>query len=276
MPLSEARAIRGLVPDRERLKQLLAISAGTRPARGASLLIYHRIGGETGDELDLPLDRFRAQLDLLHDHDVVPLDAALDRLVVGDDRPTFVLTFDDGFDDVYHRAWPVLRERGLPFIIYLASAFVGQTMKWEGSTAKGHSGQGLTWEQLAKMTESGLCTVGNHTHTHARPENLAPDELDACSKAIQHHLGMVPRHFAYPWGLPVPEMEPEIRRRFRSAATGRLGRNGTDADLLRLRRIPVRRSDPDSFFSAKLSGNLYPERAYAAAVGLAKRAGARS
>jgi hypothetical protein len=40
---------------------------------------------------------------------------------------------------------------------------------------------------------------------------------------------------------------------------------------MRLRRVPVRGSDPDAFFAAKLVGNLGPERTYAQIVAMAKR-----
>jgi hypothetical protein len=71
-------------------------------------------------------------------------------------------------------------------------------------------------------------------------------------------------------------MEHELRARFTSAATGMLGRNLPGADPMRLRRVPVRRTDPIEFFRAKLTGNLWPERTYAAVVSVAKRAGARA
>lgn len=258
---------------RRRLKHALAGAGRTTPASGASLLIYHRIGGGTSDELDLPMADFEAQLDRLASHDVVSLDAALDRLDAGDTRPSVVLTFDDGFDDVHANAWPLLRERALPFTVYLASGFIGETMLWEGSTAKEHSGRGMTWQQLGELTESGLCTIGNHTHHHVRPEVLTEAELDACTEAIQHHLGITPQHFTYPWGIAVAAMEPHLRRRFRSASTAVLGRNLPGTDRMRLRRVPVRQSDPESFFAAKLTGALGPERAYAAAVRLGKAVG---
>ena len=229
------------------LKQLLAAPPALGPAQGASLLIYHRIGGGTRNELDLATHTFVRQLDLLGEHDVLALDAALDRLDAGDHRPSIVVTFDDGFEDVYRNAWPVLRERSVPFTIYLASAFVGTTMVWEGATARGAAGHGLTWRQLEEMLSSGLCTIGNH-------------------------LGVVPQHFTYPWGLLVPDLEPAIRERFRSASTGVLGRNLPATDRARLHRIPVRRSDPQAFFARKLSGQLGPERTYAALVRLGKAA----
>jgi peptidoglycan/xylan/chitin deacetylase (PgdA/CDA1 family) len=254
------------------------LAAGSRPgspATGATLLTYHRVGGGTVDELDLGTSAFARQLDLLEGHDVLSLDAALDRLEAGDDRASVTLTFDDGFEEVYSTAWPLLRERALPFTVYLASAFVGRPMVWEGSTARGARGAGMTWDQLGELVASGLCTVGNHTHRHVRPEQLDEAELDACTEAVEHHLGVTPTHFTYPWGVRVPAMEPALRARFRSASTGELGRNLPGTDQLRLRRVPVRRTDPSSFFAAKLSGGLRPERAYARMVQLGKALGLR-
>ncbi len=257
---------------RRALKRGLALLDNGSEPTGATLLIYHRIGGESPDELDVPSATFERQLDLLAGHDVVSLDIALDRLDAGDASPCVVLTFDDGFEDVYRNAWPLLRDRGLPFTLYLASAFVGATMRWEGSTAAGAPGPGLTWDQLSEMVESGLCTVGNHTHRHVRPHEITAEELDECSGAVRDHLGVVPQHFTYPWGIVEPTAETLIRERFRSASTGELGRNLPGADAMRLRRVPVRQSDPEPFFAVKLRGDLLPERTYAALVGTAKRA----
>lgn len=260
---------------RRRFKRVLARVGGNAPASGASLLIYHRIGGDTSDELDLPTADFSHQLDVLASHDVVSLDAALDRLDAGDTRPSVVLTFDDGFEDVHANAWPLLRERCLPFTVYLASGYVGGSMLWEGSTAKGATGRGMTWDQLGELVDSGLCTIGNHTHRHVRPEVLTEADLDACTDAVEQHLGVTPHHFTYPWGIPVTGMEDQLRARFRSASTGELGRNLPSTNRMRLTRVPVRQSDPKAFFAAKLTGMLGPERAYAAAVRLGKAAGLR-
>ncbi|MGI8684206.1 MAG: polysaccharide deacetylase family protein, partial [Acidimicrobiales bacterium] len=226
---------------RTAFKRQLSRAAGRGRAGGASLLIYHRVGGGSPDERDLPARSFAAQLDALDGHDVVSIDAALDRLDAGDRRPSVVLTFDDGFADVYEHAWPELRDRRLPFTLYLAAGHVGGTMHWEGSTAR-EAGSGLAWDQLVEMAGSGLCTVGNHTFTHPRPPDLTPDELDRCSAAVEAHLGpdARPRHFAYTWGVDAPWMHLALRARFRSAATGRLGRNLPGYDPMAVGRHPGR------------------------------------
>ncbi|MBP0454426.1 polysaccharide deacetylase family protein [Kitasatospora sp. RG8] len=264
---------------RAQVKRQLARAVGGRPGEGATVLIYHRVGGGSPDELDVATSDFTAQADLLAELPpgrVVPLDEAVDRIEAGRRTPSTVLTFDDGFADVYENAWPLLRERGLPFTVYLASGHVGGEMRWEGSTAKASGAPGLSWEQLREMSASGLCTVANHTRSHARPELLTTAELDACNDDVEQHLGARPRHYAYTWGVPVPHMEPALHARFRTAATGEVGRNTPGGNPVRLCRVPVRRTDPIDFFRAKLYGRLTPERAYARIVATAKAVGARA
>lgn len=256
---------------RTTLKTVLARAASGHAAEGLSMLVYHRIGGGTSDERDVTVDAFRAHVDVLRRHRVVSLDQALEELAATDASPKIVITFDDGFADVYTRAWRLLAEQGLPFTLYLSTAYVGGVMHWEGSTAAPEPA--LSWDQLDELAASPLVTIGNHTHTHAHPAALTTEELDRCSAVITQRLGVTPQHFAYPWGVPVPAMEAALRERFRSAATGELGRNLPGTNPLRLRRIPVRGTDPPRFFAAKLTGRLLPERAYAAIVATAKRVG---
>lgn len=257
---------------RRTVKDGLARVESSAPARGVTLLVYHRVGGATSDELDVPVTAFRQQLDLLEGQDVVSLDDALDGLDDGGAAPRVVLTFDDGFAEVHTTAWPALRERGWPFTLYLTTSSVGGTLTWEGGRSD-RPGRALTWDQVAEMVESGLCTVGNHTHHHVRPDALDAGELDACTDAISAHLGLRPDHFAYPWGLLPRSGEELVRARFRSAATGQVGRNLPGSDPHRLHRVPVRRTDPPGFFAAKLHGRLRAERAYATVVRAAKRLG---
>lgn len=64
--------------------------------------------------------------------DVVSLDEAQARLAGKSAARRFVcFTFDDGYADNYEYAYPVFRERGLPFAVYVASGYVSRTsMLW--------------------------------------------------------------------------------------------------------------------------------------------------
>lgn len=62
-------------------------------------------------------------------------------------------------------------------------------MHWEGATATA-AGPALSWRQLEQLMGSGLCTLGNHTHHHVRPEVLTTAELDASTEAMLERLGV--------------------------------------------------------------------------------------
>ncbi|MFO7961215.1 MAG: polysaccharide deacetylase family protein [Nitriliruptoraceae bacterium] len=264
------RGVKGVLAAPAQLRSGRAESSAT----GTSVLIYHRVGGGTPDERDLETEQFEAQLEELQRCRVVSLDAALDELDRGDDSPKVVLTFDDGFAEVYTTAWPLLRDAGLPFTLYVTTAYLDGVMHWPGSTSQ-HPGPALTWQQLEELAASPLVTIGNHTHTHARPEALTAEELDTCSELLEQRLGSSPEHYCFTWGVPVPQARPLLAARFRSVATGLVGRNRPSTDRLGLHRIPVRGTDPLPFFRAKLAGGLGPERAYERIVQTAKRVGAR-
>ncbi len=72
--------------------------------------------------------------DLFHDQmmflkknfEVLPFTEALRRLKTGDlNRPTVVITFDDGFMNNYEVAYPILKNECLPATIYLTTGLIG-------------------------------------------------------------------------------------------------------------------------------------------------------
>jgi peptidoglycan/xylan/chitin deacetylase (PgdA/CDA1 family) len=122
----------------------------------------------------------------------------------------------------------------------------------------------LTWSQLREAVDTGLVTVGAHTHGHtdlsAATEAEAEDEMRSSKDLVEDRLGVPCRHFAYPWAVGSAAADRAARRLFDSAAldawrTNRRGR----VDPHRLGRVPVLRSDGQVFFRAKVRGMLDTE-----------------
>jgi peptidoglycan/xylan/chitin deacetylase (PgdA/CDA1 family) len=64
----------------------------------------------------------------------------------------------------------------------------------------------MDWTMAARMQTDPLVTFGahtvNHPHLSALPEDEARREItDSCAE-IARHIGVTPRHFAYPFGMP--------------------------------------------------------------------------
>jgi peptidoglycan/xylan/chitin deacetylase (PgdA/CDA1 family) len=225
----------------------LGMPAGRR--RGdVVVLLYHRVGHDAG-EIELPPEMFEAHLEeLTASERILTLDEALE----GSRGGGVVVTFDDGYRDFADAVVPLLVKHRVPAHLYLATGGV------DGGPAA------LSWSQLRDAADTGLVSVGSHTHSHAdlsrASEAEVDDEMRRSRDLIEDRLGAPCRHFAYPWCVASPLAERAARRLFRSAAlpawkTNRAGR----IDPYRLGRVPILRSDGRFFFRRKVRGQLDTE-----------------
>jgi peptidoglycan/xylan/chitin deacetylase (PgdA/CDA1 family) len=252
------------------------------PAPGVVVLIYHRVGGGSGSNVDLSRDVFDQQVsELVAAERVITMDAAVALLADGSsDGASFdkrclpvVLTFDDGTADWLDVVLPVLASHQAPATFYVASDFVDAGRAFPGD------GVPMSWAGLAEMQASGLATIGSHTHTHALLDrataSTAADELDRSIELIGANVGAAPRHFAYPKALLAgPDAEPEVRSRFATAAIARGVPNPVGVDLHRLTRTPIQVTDGMRWFRHKAAGGMRLEDRARQAIGGRRYAGA--
>jgi len=119
----------------------------------------------------------------------------------GPDRRLFV-TFDDGYEDVYREAFPILGERGIPFHVFVVTDFVGQANTWDLSLGRRPS-RHASWDEIGEMASAGV-TFGAHTASHRDLTRLsatdAACEMTQSRDALAAHLGKAPRTVSYPFG----------------------------------------------------------------------------
>lgn len=267
---------------REMVKGTAAWADFLRPRpRGLVVLIYHRVGGRTPIEVDLPIAVFEDQIAwLAATIPVVSLDDGLAWLSdksapdPGADDLRVAITFDDGTADFADSAVPVLERYGVPATLYVATEFV------DAQVAFPHDGVPITWSALRDALDSGVVTIGSHTHTHALldrlPADAVPDELDRSIDLIGAQLGVRATHFAYPKAVAgSPAADAAVRARFASAALagGHVNRR-LRTDMYRLARTPVQVSDGETWFRRKARGGLALEETMRRLVNRARYADA--
>ena len=219
---------------------------------GPRILIYHQVGSGRSHEMDIPVATFRRQLDWLQSHgEILALEDALDRRGEPGSHNHFVLTFDDGYEDVYRLAFPIMEQRGLPFTLYLTTGPIERP-----SDFPTWPGEPLAWQSVRSMMESGLVTVGGHTHRHPDFRQISQgevaDELDRSNDLIADRSGVPPLHFTYPKGWWAPHAHQEVQIRYKTATLG-AGQSITgSSDLHLLHRVPVQRSDSGPLFARKM------------------------
>lgn len=118
-----------------------------------------------------------------------------------------VLTFDDGWKSVYTDAFPVLREFGYPFTLYLYKNYV------DGG------GKALTTPMIREMIDAGA-SLGSHSVSHPFPiavknaRKKGPHEFDAylrkemgeSKRFLESSFGVKINSYAFPGGFYTEEM----------------------------------------------------------------------
>ena len=118
----------------------VAADAVRRPPEGVVVLIYHRVGGGSSSEVDLPADRFGQQLAWLVERGrPIALADAVEVIAgrapapaTGDGGPPVVVTFDDGTADFTDVAVPLLVRHGVPATLYAATEFIDEGRPFPG------------------------------------------------------------------------------------------------------------------------------------------------
>lgn len=122
---------------------------------------------------------------------------------------TVAITFDDGYADNLHQAFPVLEKYKAKATIYVV---VDRHDRDWSTYKKAHHNSGelaqevkLTDAEVQKLVASGLIEIGSHTLTHANLANLndeqRQEELNESRTKLQALTGQSIESFAYPFGI---------------------------------------------------------------------------
>jgi peptidoglycan/xylan/chitin deacetylase (PgdA/CDA1 family) len=122
------------------------------------------------------------------------------------ERPTpsraVVLTFDDGYENFYEYAWPVLERYGFPSMVYLLSGLLGRPSSWfaqDGRETPCLMGR----DRILQLRDLGV-GFGSHGVSHVKLAEVDREtvrrEVGDSRTQLQELLGEEVRHFCYPYG----------------------------------------------------------------------------
>jgi len=179
-------------------------SAAPGPLPGRTqipVLCYHQVrdwkstDSKYASVFIVPTDSFRAQMKMLHDngyHSISP-DQLMAYLVSGAQLPPkpFLLTFDDGTDQQYSNALPVLNQYGFKATFFIMTVTIG------------HPGY-LNKSQIQDLAKQGH-VIGCHTWNHQKVTKYTEQdwvkEIEKPNATLQNITGSPVKYFAYPFGL---------------------------------------------------------------------------
>ena len=184
-----------------RLAGRLDSSAAAPSESRAVVLAYHRVlpqGSIRGfpflEDLVTPLETFAAQVEFLSSRcRVVPLEELISMLRAGGEMPArcVSITFDDGYADNYLHAFPILKQRGLPATIFLATGFVGgqSGLFWWDEICRWRSA-GVTSIEVEGLGRRSLTTLARRNRLLAEMKRFPMDEILRRVRDVSGRLGL--------------------------------------------------------------------------------------
>ena len=193
------------------------------------ILCYHRIHRNDENLLPPPIGQycghtlvsdFRQQMEWLAEAgiSVVTHEDLYDWTTQGKTLPLpcVVINFDDNRRNVLDNAFPILQEMAWTATMFTVTGLAAgdcpdmMTYPW------------MDWNDLKVLQEAGWI-IGAHTYHHlalADPQHTADtirEELLRSREDIRQHLGVAPKHFAYPVGSWNSSVETVVKQYFKSA-----------------------------------------------------------
>jgi len=245
---------------------LTSLWGGSLPftaADGLPVLMYHKVadypqGAPVKSHYVAPA-LFRTHLSFLWRNDYRAVDGTgvlgcTQGEVPAVGRP-LAITFDDGYDCLYHEAFPVLQEFGFPAIVFVVSGRIGGVNDWELHHTMVFESM-LTRPHIVEMARAGI-EIGSHGMAHEHLLRLSDGKLRAALRdskaALEDLTGRRVTALSYPFG----EHDERVRAAaaeagYTSGYSTQRGVNRAGTDPFLLKRINVRRYAYLPLFSRKL------------------------
>jgi peptidoglycan/xylan/chitin deacetylase (PgdA/CDA1 family) len=225
-----------------------------RGAIQVPIVMYHyiRVNPIPADQLGFNLSvtpaSFNQQMDWLQANGYHPIDFDdLRAYFLGQSalpsRPV-ILTFDDGYKDLYTTAYPVLRAHNFKAVAYLVSGFLGAP-------------NNVTREQVAEMDANGI-QIGAHTYSHIDLTRTGNAELTRqlvdSRTDLEHLVGHPVVDFCYPAGRYDSRVIAAVQAAgYETATTTVPGTQHSVADRFTWSRVRVSGGEGLERFAADLS-----------------------
>lgn len=220
-------------------------------AYSTPVLMYHHVDERWQEwKLSVSPASFARQMEFLkaHRYKVLSLSEYVDILKNKKPIPkkSVVITFDDGYDNNFTEAFPVLKKMEFPATVFVQVDGVGR---------KGY----MTWDDIQILIENGI-EIGSHTLHHGFLPDLSEEdvrkEIYESKAVLENKLQRPIPLFSYPGGgFNASARQHVIDAGYAGAVATHPGLKYPDLDPYALKRIRISRTSDNLFvFWLQLSG----------------------
>ena len=160
---------------------------------GIITIMYHRFEENKYPSTNIRINDFKSHLEIIKKNEIKFINPSNfeEELINNIKQRKLLLTIDDGYQSFYEKAWPILKDFKIPFILFVSTREVGK---------RGY----MSWENIREIEKYDFVEIGNHSHTHEYLIDFTNEEirkdLTNSLNIFKKELGKNSNFFSYPFG----------------------------------------------------------------------------
>lgn len=182
-------------------------------------LCLHEVSDKPNDNLAISPANFHKLVKELKDKGFQFIDSndvsAIIKGTMEQPKKAVFLSFDDGYEDNYTNAFPILKEESVKATFFLVSGSIGTNNR-------------MTVAQLKDMAAYGM-SFGSHTVNHAELNKLTPEqiqkEMNDSRYVLEHDYKIKVDSLAYPCGFENEDVVEDAEKNYDIAFTASMDEN---------------------------------------------------
>ena len=195
--------------------------------------MYHRFNETKYPSTNIQLEIFKEQLKIIEDEGIkfIHPKEFEQSLVEKKKERKILFTVDDGLLSFYKNAWPILKKKQIPFILFINTREVGAFNY-------------MNWDQIRELFKEDFVEIGNHSHSHEylvdESREVIENDILKSIKIFEEKLGKNSDFFSYPFGEYSSEFKNLIKSLgFKYAFGQHSGVIDETKDKFELPRFPI-------------------------------------
>lgn len=220
------------------------------------ILYYHSIGNEY--EWSILPEQFEKQMKYIADnYKVISLCSLIsnEMKLFPSRKKVVIITFDDGWEDNYTHAFPILKHHGFHATFFVTTKLITKEVYIKNKETM----EPLTVKQILEMDNNGM-DFGSHTCSHPNLCQIDLDsvkyELSQSKETLEKILGCEVDTFCYPLGLYNSKIIELVKNAgYQLAVATSWGGFNSKTNRFILPRIRIESKDQIQDFIDKIEGN---------------------
>ena len=195
--------------------------------------MYHRFEENKYPSTNIKMNDFLKHIKIIEENNINFINPRNfeDELKNNKTQRKILLTIDDGFSSFYNNAWPILKKKKIPFILFVSTREVGAFNY-------------MTWDQIREISKENFVEIGNHSHTHEylveEESELIKNDIKKSISIFKKELGRNSSFFSYPFGEYSNEFKKIIKSlNFKYAFGQHSGVMDETKDFFEFPRFPI-------------------------------------